>query len=170
MRVQRNAFRCRFTVKILIVKGFTGQKSKLHFIVKRIHTRGSRKGRFTMAQEPEAQVPLDAEWDWQEAAACADRGVHMFFHPVNARGQSRRQRELTAQAICFGCSVRNECADYAIRSREPYGVWGGLTEFERQSLFDVLLPGEVNRQEVGAGLRALARLENSIDDRESLSA
>ena len=123
-----------------------------------------------MAQEPEAQVPFDAEWDWQDAAACADHGVHMFFHPVNARGQSRRQRELTAQAVCFGCDVRDQCADYAIRSREPYGVWGGLTEFERKSIFDALLPGEVDRQDVGAGLRALARIDSTMNERESLIA
>jgi hypothetical protein len=31
--------------------------------------------------------------------------------------------------------VRIECADYAIRSREPYGVWGGLTEEDRERIY-----------------------------------
>jgi hypothetical protein len=28
-----------------------------------------------------------------------------------------------------------QCADYAIRAREPYGVWGGLTEEERVVIY-----------------------------------
>jgi WhiB family redox-sensing transcriptional regulator len=31
--------------------------------------------------------------------------------------------------------VRVECADYAIRAREPYGVWGGMTEEERERVY-----------------------------------
>jgi hypothetical protein len=31
--------------------------------------------------------------------------------------------------------VRIECADYAIRAHEPYGVWGGLTEEEREAIY-----------------------------------
>lgn len=27
-----------------------------------------------------------------------------------------------------------ECADYAVRAHEPYGIWGGLTEEERVAL------------------------------------
>ena len=33
------------------------------------------------------------------------------------------------------CDVRVECADYAIRAREPYGVWGGMTEEERERVY-----------------------------------
>ena len=31
--------------------------------------------------------------------------------------------------------MRIECADYAVRAREPYGVWGGLTEEEREAIY-----------------------------------
>ena len=30
-------------------------------------------------------------------------------------------------SVCARCDVRSECADYVIRAREPYGVWGRLT-------------------------------------------
>jgi WhiB family redox-sensing transcriptional regulator len=30
--------------------------------------------------------------------------------------------------------VRAECAAHALAVREPYGVWGGLTEDEREEL------------------------------------
>lgn len=32
------------------------------------------------------------------------------------------------------CPVRAQCAAHALAVREPYGVWGGLTEDEREEL------------------------------------
>ena len=58
-----------------------------------------------------------------------------FFHPQNERGLSRLRRGRQAKSVCATCSVRLECADYAIRAREPYGVWGGLTEEERECIY-----------------------------------
>jgi len=46
------------------------------------------------------------------------------------------------QAICTQCPVRQVCADYAIRNREPYGVWGGLTPKQRRT---VAMPPRPNR-------------------------
>jgi WhiB family redox-sensing transcriptional regulator len=59
----------------------------------------------------------------------------LFFHPQNERGGARIRRDRTAKAVCAGCSVRLDCADYAIRAREPYGVWGGLTEEDRERIY-----------------------------------
>lgn len=88
-----------------------------------------------MPQQPLAQVPKDAVWDWQENAACHDSDTATFFHPQNERGMSRVKRDREAKRICASCPVRIDCADYAIRAREPYGVWGGLTEEERESIY-----------------------------------
>jgi WhiB family redox-sensing transcriptional regulator len=30
------------------------------------------------------------------------------------------------------CPVAAECRDYAFAIKEPYGIWGGLTEAERR--------------------------------------
>ena len=32
--------------------------------------------------------------------------------------------------------MRGECLDYAIRIREPHGIWGGLNEVERKMVLD----------------------------------
>lgn len=45
------------------------------------------------------------------------------------------RRDRMAKTVCATCSVRLECADYAIRAREPYGVWGGLTEEDREHIY-----------------------------------
>jgi hypothetical protein len=51
--------------------------------------------------------------------------------------------------------VRSECADYAIRAREPYGVWGGLTEEERERIYVRSALTDYGRGK-GEGLRAAA--------------
>jgi WhiB family redox-sensing transcriptional regulator len=58
----------------------------------------------------------------------------MFFHPENERGPSRTRREDAAKKICSGCPVTRECLDWALRTREPYGVWGGKSTEERTQL------------------------------------
>jgi WhiB family redox-sensing transcriptional regulator len=89
----------------------------------------------TMPQQPLAQVPKDATWQWQDHGSCREADEALFFHPPNERGLARIRRDRAAKAVCVRCPVRIECADYAIRSREPYGVWGGLTEEDRERIY-----------------------------------
>jgi WhiB family redox-sensing transcriptional regulator len=77
----------------------------------------------------------------------------LFFHPQNERGLSRIRRDRAAKSVCARCAVRLECADYAIRAREPYGVWGGLTEEERDRIYERATLSEYGRDK-GEGLRA----------------
>ncbi|MBU6146984.1 MAG: WhiB family transcriptional regulator [Actinomycetales bacterium] len=109
-----------------------------------------------MPQPPLSQVPLDAVWDWQEQGACRTADPDLFFHPQNERGHSRSRRERAALQVCARCSVRIECADYAIRAREPYGVWGGLTEEDRERIYQRLDGAEhPRRRGQGAALAAV---------------
>lgn len=39
-----------------------------------------------------------------------------------------------AQRICSNCTVFEECQEYALESREPFGVWGGLSEQDRRKI------------------------------------
>ena len=71
-----------------------------------------------MPQQPLAQVPLDATWEWQDHGACREADTALFFHPQNERGLSRIRRDRAAKSVCARCDVRLECADYAIRARE----------------------------------------------------
>jgi len=88
-----------------------------------------------MPQQPLAQVPKDARWHWQDHGACREADTALFFHPQNERGSARLKRDYAAKRVCAGCPVRLECADYAVRAREPYGVWGGLSEEEREVIY-----------------------------------
>lgn len=73
-------------------------------------------------------------WDWQLQAACRGMDVGVFFSPDRERGEARDEREAAAKAICAQCPVRRECLDHALAVREPFGVWGGLTQHERAEL------------------------------------
>jgi WhiB family redox-sensing transcriptional regulator len=50
------------------------------------------------------------------------------------------ERDRAARAICVRCPVIAECAAHAIKAREPYGVWGGMSEDVRAALFQGDLP------------------------------
>jgi WhiB family redox-sensing transcriptional regulator len=40
-----------------------------------------------------------------------------------------------AKTVCAACPVIQQCRQHALAVREPYGVWGGLTEDERNAIY-----------------------------------
>ncbi len=74
------------------------------------------------------------ELEWRESAACLPYPAILFFGvDENESATERRAREEEAKAICAECVVRADCLEYALEMREPYGIWGGLTELERKA-------------------------------------
>ena len=72
---------------------------------------------------------------WQEKAACRGPQSAVFLPPSHfERKDEKEAREARAKAICATCSVRQPCLDFAVRIREPHGIWGGLNEVERKQL------------------------------------
>jgi WhiB family transcriptional regulator, redox-sensing transcriptional regulator len=82
--------------------------------------------------------PQSDKWDWQLRGACRGTTGEVFFHPEGERGTARSRREEAAKAICATCPVVCQCALHALRVREPYGVWGGLSESERENVLSEL--------------------------------
>lgn len=70
--------------------------------------------------------------DWRERAACRDEDPELFF-PVTEVGPGARQAD-EAKSVCARCPVRTRCLEYAIDNGLNVGVFGGLTEAERNSL------------------------------------
>ena len=64
---------------------------------------------------------------WQDRANCLGVDPDLFFPE---RGASTKE----AKEVCRGCVVREDCLEYALRIREPHGVWGGMNEIERRVL------------------------------------
>jgi WhiB family redox-sensing transcriptional regulator len=64
---------------------------------------------------------------WRARAACRGLDTELFFP-----GQGEPIEE--AKAICAACSVRSQCADYALATRQRFGIWGGQTERDRRRI------------------------------------
>ena len=56
--------------------------------------------------------PVMDLWEWQYEGKCRE----------------------AAKSICATCPVIEECREHSFAVREPYGVWGGLSEEERADL------------------------------------
>ena len=78
---------------------------------------------------------MDWSFGWQHEAACRGGDSAWFFAPNYFEKRSEKDgREAKAKAVCARCPVRPECLEYALRIREPHGVWGGMNEMERRAL------------------------------------
>ena len=78
-------------------------------------------------------TPLDRSW--QPVALCRGNHSHLFFPPsTTERKDERERREARAKSICTICPVKAPCYEYALEIKEPYGIWGGMTESERRVL------------------------------------
>lgn len=76
-----------------------------------------------------ARHPEQTGESWRVWAACRGIDTQRFYPSAEATEQIESARE-----ICETCPVRSSCLKHALEAREPYGVWGGLTEEERRSL------------------------------------
>jgi len=82
-----------------------------------------------------ARMPGDRSKGWQDDAACRGADATLFFAPnYFERREEKDGREAKAKVICNTCPVREPCLEYALRSRDPHGIWGGLNELERRRL------------------------------------
>ena len=70
---------------------------------------------------------MPTDQGWQAGAKCRSIPVELFFPLVE-------QESDDAKAVCWSCTVREPCLEFAIEAGERFGVWGGLTPQERRSL------------------------------------
>jgi WhiB family redox-sensing transcriptional regulator len=78
---------------------------------------------------------LRVDETWQVKAACRGPQAAVFFPPSHfERKDEKLEREVRAKAICETCSVREPCRSFAVKIREPHGIWGGLNELERKQV------------------------------------
>lgn len=69
---------------------------------------------------------------WWDAAACRNADPELFF-PISATAVSANDVR-RAKQVCASCPVSSPCLSYALTHRQEQGIWGGLTDEERQSL------------------------------------
>ena len=101
-----------------------------------------REKGFEMLQPQQLPGPNADLWDWQMHGICRGVDSSVFFHPEGERGRARAQREMNAKQMCRACPVITQCRTHALRVGEPYGIWGGLSESERE----LMLKGGLRRR------------------------
>lgn len=69
---------------------------------------------------------------WHAHALCGEETAELFF-PVGSTGSALRQIQ-QAKAFCHRCPVMQQCLNWSLDTQEPHGVWGGLSEEERNQL------------------------------------
>lgn len=70
--------------------------------------------------------------EWRDQAACANFDTNLFFPEPDASDTLAQISQ--AKAVCAACPVRDNCLEFAIRTRQLDGVWGGCTPEERRSI------------------------------------
>lgn len=74
-----------------------------------------------------ASPPDDPTDDWRDQAACRNRSINFWF-PEDSRGPTDT---VLAKRICASCPVQVPCLQYALDTRQRYGIWGGKNRNER---------------------------------------
>lgn len=59
---------------------------------------------------------------WMDGASCATTDADLFFP------EGKGVQASLARKICLTCPVMDQCAEYAIRTRQRVGVWGGMSQ------------------------------------------
>jgi WhiB family redox-sensing transcriptional regulator len=78
---------------------------------------------------PAGEDLADSE-PWMAFGLCAETDPEAFFPE---KGGSARP----AKQVCAGCPVGALCLDYALRTDQRFGIWGGKSERERRKLKQV---------------------------------
>lgn len=66
--------------------------------------------------------------DWKQRGACRDHDPELWFSPAGSLDDKK------ARGICADCPVLADCAEHSLIAPEPYGIWGGLTEKQRDAM------------------------------------
>lgn len=61
---------------------------------------------------------------WREEARCREMDPTIFY----------AQSVVPARKVCKQCPVAQECLTYALKTREPHGIWGGLGPGSRRMI------------------------------------
>ncbi len=77
----------------------------------------------------ELRIYLSEELEWTDRAECRDIEPSDVFFEVTNPAYVRM-----AKSICSMCTVKKACIEFALRTDQKDGIWGGLTPKERRRL------------------------------------
>lgn len=87
-----------------------------------------------------AAPSLARAYDWRDDGNCRTADPNVFF--PEGRGGKVVEQTRRAKKVCARCPVVSECLEWALDTGQPSGVWGGLSEGERNALREAQKPEE----------------------------
>lgn len=81
--------------------------------------------------------------EWRLIAACKGMSADLWYPPeladLDDEVENKKRETPTLYAagkrICMEqCPVQEECLEHALTNREPFGMWGGKTRPERNTI------------------------------------
>lgn len=105
-------------------------------VCKRTKNAAARRAR-KPARQWSYNEPRVVDADWQHRAICVGEDVNTFFPEPGGSGNAAAAR---AKRICLNCPVRRDCLAAALieeaGERLLFGIRGGLSQLEREHVFD----------------------------------
>jgi WhiB family redox-sensing transcriptional regulator len=83
------------------------------------------------AARPHRNLAASGPEPWMWDAACATADPEVFFPREGDEAAIS-----AAKRVCARCPVRDQCLQYSFDTREEFGIWGGLDEWERHALLE----------------------------------
>ena len=73
--------------------------------------------------------------DWRAEAKCFGVDTSTFYAHTDklTLGENRMIADRVKKRYCDTCTVKDDCLEFALATNERDGIWGGMTEKERQS-------------------------------------
>jgi WhiB family redox-sensing transcriptional regulator len=84
-------------------------------------------------ERSKVETETHATWNydyWKPRALCSEFDAQLFF-PVGVTGDAEAQIT-RAKSVCSRCPVSMQCLEFALRTNQEYGIWGGRDEEERR--------------------------------------
>jgi WhiB family redox-sensing transcriptional regulator len=76
--------------------------------------------------------PDEGDTTWMNGELnCRDHGTDVFFPKGKDHSRPRGAYD-KAVTICAGCPAQQPCLEYALRTNQTDGVWGGRTPDQRR--------------------------------------
>jgi WhiB family transcriptional regulator, redox-sensing transcriptional regulator len=79
------------------------------------------------------KAPMADDIGWQRQGLCRSDPAKWTPDPIP--GLSVEEQSKEAIKICHQCPVEEQCKEWALEKREMFGVWGGLSEGEREAIW-----------------------------------
>ena len=81
------------------------------------------------AHPPEAPAHFPTDTKWRSRAACSSCPPELFF--PSGSSEAALESAERAKRVCETCDVRTECLNFALDTRQEFGIWGGTDEKDR---------------------------------------